>query len=88
MEKEVDQGPYIEQALETSPTIFVDGAVGFVSVAGVVRLNLYQDVLAADPAWPAILTRRKIVARLAMPVSVAEEIQEWLTRLLHPEATA
>lgn len=70
----------VEQAIETAPNIYIDGAVGLAVADGMVRFNLYQDRGTLNPANPEASTTvtRVVCARLIMTQTTAQQIARWL----------
>jgi len=75
----------VEQALETAPVIYIDGAVGFATAREMVTVNLYQDRLTIRPDEEQDQKQgvtRTVCARLVMPRRVAYDFRNWLTTAL------
>ena len=73
----------IQQNLELSPMIHVDGAVGLAtSNDGIVRFNLFQDRLVVDPraGEEGAQLARTVCVRLVMTQRTALAIRDWITR--------
>ncbi len=68
-------------ALESTETIYIDGAQGLLFVNGVMKINLYQvvqDFNLETGESDTVDLRRLIVARLAMSPIVARQLGTWL----------
>jgi len=70
-----------------APTIYVDGAHGFVGTGNVVKWNLFQVVQeVATPGSGDSVMKKQIVARLVMEPSVALSIGNWLLEQVQDRA--
>lgn len=80
----------VNQAIDSAPVIYLDGAVGFGYARGIVLLNLYQDRLTVNPArgldQEGGITRT-VCARLVMNKIVATELVQWLRKSLEGTET-
>ncbi len=67
-----------------APVLFVDGATGIgTSGDGLVRFNLYHDLLTTQPDnSQSSPINRRVAARLIMTVKTARELQIWLSKYL------
>lgn len=72
-----------------APTIFVDGAHGFLASDTVAKWNLFQIVQEIQkPGEQNAVLRKRIVARLVMSPSVAVSIGRWLIQQSGLETTS
>ncbi len=79
----------IDQALENAPVMFIDGAVGMGISGGIVRFNLFQDRVTADPSGKdaATFITRMVCARMIMTAKVAHELGTWLLKAVEKKSS-
>src|SRR5438045_1457453 len=72
---------HVISATDLAPTIFVDGLEGFAYSMSIVKINVFQDVLAKpSESGGTDNIERRVAAHLVMPHTVLDQIYEWLGR--------
>ena len=64
-------------AVESAPTIFIDGAQGITLANEVAKINLFQVI--QDVSEDGAPAKRIIVARLAMSLRTLAQLTQWLS---------